>query len=305
MSNNTYRYQISDTTPHESATSAGRKDTMKNQNTATITERTARAIERMNNPRTPTTVAERIRKALFLLKPTAERLKSKPTDTPTTAEHIRKATTTPINHRAEESAERKAVFSDSAYTLAKRVVGAKIKGAIRRGATADKNAYIAHYADMVQEASKALQEAEAEAMQYTATNPAEYEQDYYTDRHTPFIEACRACGRLEKWYTSRSVKEGTPIEHISEHATTSGQEKAITEREAVKDWTCRVIEAISTAERMKRITAKQAENMKHLVRGHAERVNQLDAVRKHLAHVLTLEGLLKRAEDGHIELVTD
>lgn len=268
-------------------------------------ERIERAFERMNDTRTPATVAERIARTLAIIAPNHHHNGTRPTDTPTTTATERTARTAPLNHRAEESAERKAVFSDSAYNLAKRVVGAKIKGAIRRGATADKNAYIAHYADMVQEASKALQEAEAEAMQYTATNPAEYEQDYYTDRLSPFIEACRACGRLEKWYTSRSAKEGTPIEHISEHATTSGQEKAITEREAVKDWTRRVIEAISTAERMKRITAKQAENMKHLVRGHAERVNQLDAVRKHLAHILTLEGLIKRAEDGHIELVTD
>lgn len=275
------------------------------KSTQTITtkrERIESIIDRMNAPTTPTSTAERIRKALAIIAPNHQHNGTRPTST-STAEHIGKAHAAPLNHRPEEAAASKALFSDSTYDLARRVVAAKIKGAIRRGATADKNAYIAHYADMVQEAAKALQEAEAEALIYTTTIPAEMERDYYEERHSAFIEACRACGRLEKWLTSRSAKEGTPIEHISEHATTSGQEKAITEREAVKDWTMRAVDAVRMYERTKSITARQAENMLHLIRGHAERVNQPDVVRKHLFKVLTAAGLIERDSTGKLTLM--
>jgi len=277
---------------------------MKNAQTITTKrERIESIINRMNAPTTPTSTAERIRKALAIIAPNHQHNGTRPTST-STAERIGKAHAAPLNHRPEETAASKALFSDSAYDLARRVVAAKIKGAIRRGATADKNAYIAHYADMIQEAAKALQEAEAEAAVYTVTIPAEMERDYYEERHSAFIEACRACGRLEKWLTSRSAKEGTPIEHISEHATTSGQEKSITEREAMKDWTVRAVDAVRMYERTKSITARQAENMLHLIRGHAERVKQPDVVRKHLVKVLTAAGMI-RLEGGKIELVTD
>jgi len=280
-------------------------NTMKNTQTITTKrERIGSIINRMNAPTTPTSTAERIRKALAIIAPNHQHNGTRPTST-STAERIGKAHAAPLNHRPEETAASKALFSDPIYDLARRVVAAKIKGAIRRGATADKNAYIAHYADMIQEAAKALQEAEAEAAVYTVTIPAEMEGDYYEERHSAFIEACRACGRLEKWLTSRSAKEGTPIEHISEHATTSGQERAITEREAVKDWTKRVIVFIDEQERTKAITAKQAEDMKHLMSGNADRIKQPDIVRRHLLNKLIKNGYIRRGKDGRFELVTD
>lgn len=213
--------------------------------------------------------------------------------------------TAPINHRPEEEAARKAVFADDVYTLSKKVVFAKAKGARLRGISNDKNVYLMQFEDMIQEAAKALQEAEAEQMQYTVTTPPECEQDYFIEHDTPFLSALKACGRLESWFSVRAAKESTPIEHISEHATTSAQERDITEREALKDWTARAIDAVRMYERTKSITARQAENMLHLIRGHAERVTKPSYARAHLLKVLKEAGLLEKDSTGKLVLQHD
>lgn len=266
--------------------------------------RIERMSELMKKPTTHPATADRIRRALAIIAPTHDRNNTAPA-TATSAKRTKKPSTAPINHRPEETAERNAFFADPAYDLARRVVAAKIKGAIRRGATADKNIYIRHYADMVQTAARSLSESEAEAAQYTIMTPAETEGDFFTDHHSPFIEACRACGRLEKWIITRSAKEGTPVDHVSERSGESAAHRAIIEREALKDWTRRVIDLIEEQKRMKKLTQTQAENMKHLLNGHPEKIDQPDVIRKHLARKLVKAGLLKIAKDGHMEIISE
>lgn len=267
--------------------------------------RVAAAVRRAMNPTTPAPVAARIMRSLKAVAP-ASYMKLFTAPAVTTAPTIDEVkSATPINHRAEEAAERRAFFADTTYDLARRVVAAKIKGAIRRGATADKNIYIRHYADMIQTAAQSLSESEAEAAQYTILTPAEMEGDFFTDHHSPFIEACRACGRLEKWIVTRSAKEGTPVDHISERSGESAAHRAIIEREALKDWTRRVIDLIEEQKRMKKLTQTQAENMKHLLNGHPEKIEQPDIIRRHLARKLVKAGLLKVAKDGYMEIVSE
>ena len=278
---------------------------MKTTNTTTAAARIAAAVKAIRDPRTPHSFTARIIRVLERMNaytiPTAAAV-----TTTTAAATNRKATTTaPINHRAEEAAAGRAVFSGPVYDLARRVVAAKIKGAIRRGATADKNVYIRHYADMIQTAALAISEAEAEAAQYTVMIPAELEGDYYADHHSAFIEACRACGRLEKRIVTRSAKEGTPVEHVHERSATSAAERRLAETSAVMDWTERALEAIAERERMGKCTAKQAQDMKRMVEGHGEKVKNPSSVKPYLVKVLVKAGLLKVTSAGKLELVTD
>lgn len=277
--------------------------------TADRIRRARTRIERMNElmkkPTTHPATADRIRRALATIAPTHDHNNTAPA-TATGAKRTKKPTTAPINRRAEERAERNALTADPAFTLAKKIVNAKVKSAIRRGATAERNVYIKHYDEFLSVALLTLQECEAEALQYTIMTPAEMETDYFSDRYSHFIMACRACGKEEYKLTTSTAKEGTPLEHISEHATTSAQEKAITEREALHDWTRRALEAIETNERTKRITAKQAANMRHLLNGHPEKVTpHPDDTRKHLFKLLSKAGLLMRDERGALTMNHD
>lgn len=278
---------------------------MKTTNTTTAAARIAAAVKAIRDPRTPHSFAARIIRVLERMNayiiPTAAAV----TTTSTAATNRKATTAAPINHRADEAAAGRAVFSDPVYDLARRVVAAKIKGAIRRGATADKNVYIRHYADMIQTAALAISEAEAEAAQYTVMIPAELEGDYYADHNSAFIEACRACGRLEKWIVTRSAKEGTPVEHVHERSATSAAERRLAETSAVEDWKQRALELIENQERTHDVTRTQAENMRHLLMNHPEKVAQPDVVRKHLMRKLVKAGLLKVTSTGKLELVTD
>ena len=262
---------------------------------AIIATRTARAIRTLDRLSHYTDEAStrryiRIMNALRKAAPAALHTFTAPT-TSTTTERTRTARPAAVNHRMEERTAARAVFAAPEYQLAHKVVWAKIKGAAKRGIADPNNVYLKKYADMIQTAALSLEESRASDLQFAATVPAEMDADPYTDKPAPFTAACRACGQLEHDITKRAPKE-TPIDHVTDKNGTTAAERHLLDREEARTWKRRAIDVIEQLERMERITAKQAENLKHLMNGHPEKVRKPDLARAHLARILTAAGLL-------------
>ena len=275
-----------------------------NEKASARIRRSIRTLEKLShfNDRPSTVRAARIMNAL---KAVAPDIVTKLYTAPMSAnvEKASKARSIALNHSMEERAERRAYFADVEYTLAKKVVAGKISGAARRGMTDNNNPFLHNYELYVQEAALSLEESFVEALVYASTVPAEYERDFWEDHDTPFLVACRACGRLERKLSARAAKN-TPLEYVSNKAVTSKQERIIADQDAVRDWKTRVIQLIEERERMHKLTAKQTENMLHKMSGNAEKVKCVDAVRRFMVKMLLKAGLL-RMNHGTLEMVTD
>ena len=227
------------------------------------------------------------------------------TTTSTATERTRKAHAAPINHRAEEAAAARGHFANEEYRHPTHANNAKAFGASARGVLDENNLFKTEREDMTQIAALAMWESYMEGLVFTATIPAELERDYWEDHCTPYQEALKALGRTEYHRANSYIKEGTPLEHVKDNRRVSSQEKAITEREALKDWTHRVIELIDERERTHNITAKQAADLKHIMNRHPEKVNNAPRAKTHLINLLLKAGLLKRAKDGKLEVVSE
>ena len=139
-------------------------------------------------------------------------------------------------------------FSDISYITARHVVNAKVNSARKRGVIDSQNVYLQYYPDMVHRAIIAIMEAQMEADRIASLLPTGYDMPTFdhdeTVENVLFSEAWKACGRYA-YDIEKRAKEGTAIEHVSDHIKTSTFERKLAERDSFNSFMETLVSIIS------------------------------------------------------------